>query len=43
MISHTLMYQNQVHACNQAVDYGQELMASLNLYPQITEQTDIAQ
>ncbi len=42
MVSHTLMYQNQVYARSEAVDYGHPLVAVLNLYPQITEQTDIA-
>lgn len=41
MISHTLMYQNQVYARSEAVDYGHPLIAVLNLNPQITELTDI--
>lgn len=41
MVSHTLMYQNQVYARDEAVDYGHPLNAVLNLNPQITENTDI--
>lgn len=41
MIAHTLMYQNQVYARSEAVDYGHPLVAVLNLNPQITELTDI--
>jgi hypothetical protein len=43
MVAHTLMYQNQVYARSDAVDYGHPLNAVLNLNPQITEATDIAQ
>ena len=41
MAAHTLMYQNQVYARSDAVDYGHPLNAVLNLNPQITEATDI--
>jgi peptide/nickel transport system substrate-binding protein len=41
MVSHTLMYANQVYARSENVDYGHPLVAILNLNPQITELTDI--
>lgn len=41
MVSHTLLYQNQVYARSAAVDYGHPLVNVLNLNPQITEQTSI--
>ena len=41
MVAHTLMYQNQVFARSDAVDYGHPLNAVLSLNPQITEMTDI--
>jgi peptide/nickel transport system substrate-binding protein len=43
MISHTLMYANQVYARSENVDYGHPLVAVLNLNPQITELTDIVE
>ena len=43
MVAHTLMYQNQVYARSETVDYGHPLNAVLNLNPQITEATDIVQ
>ncbi|MBW3634271.1 MAG: polyamine ABC transporter substrate-binding protein [Chloroflexi bacterium] len=36
-----LHFQNQVYARTPAVDYGHELISSLALYPQITEQTTV--
>jgi peptide/nickel transport system substrate-binding protein len=41
MVSHTLMYANQVYARSEKVDYGHPLVAVLNLNPQITELTDL--
>jgi peptide/nickel transport system substrate-binding protein len=43
MVSHTLLYTNQVYARNRNVDYGHPLNNVLNLNPQITEQTTINQ
>ncbi|HXF61316.1 MAG TPA: ABC transporter substrate-binding protein [Caldilineaceae bacterium] len=43
MVSHTIMYTNQVYARSERVDYGHPLVAVLNLNPQITEQTDIVE
>jgi peptide/nickel transport system substrate-binding protein len=41
MVAHTLMYQNQVYARSDKVDYGHPLNAIMNLNPQITEATTI--
>jgi peptide/nickel transport system substrate-binding protein len=43
MVSHTLMYSNQVYARSSKVDFGHPLTAVLNLNPQITEQTQIVE
>lgn len=41
MVGYPIMYQNQVYARSTAVDYGHELVSSLALYPQITENTTL--
>jgi len=41
MVTYPLQYQNQVTARHTYVDYGHELISSLALYPQITEDTRI--
>ncbi|MCC6313819.1 MAG: polyamine ABC transporter substrate-binding protein, partial [Thermomicrobiales bacterium] len=42
MAAFPLHFQNQVYARVKGVDYGHDLVASLALYPQITEQTTVA-
>jgi len=39
MASYPLYYQNLIYARNRIVDYGHELVNSMALYPQITEET----
>jgi peptide/nickel transport system substrate-binding protein len=40
--AYPILFTNQVYARTTAVDYGHELISSLALYPQITEQTTIS-
>ncbi|MCB9139456.1 MAG: polyamine ABC transporter substrate-binding protein [Caldilineaceae bacterium] len=43
MVAYPLMYQNQIYARSDKVDYGHPLNAIMNLNPQITEMTTIGQ
>ena len=40
-VAYPILFVNQVYARREAVDYGHELVSSLALYPQITEETTI--
>lgn len=43
MVAFPINFTNQVYGRTDAVDYGHELVASLALYPQFTEETTISQ